>query len=62
MLSKSKNIAHPQHDVSMSGRRFTFSIKTGLKKLTKRLRQPAARFAHLALAGLNPIDTKIETE
>lgn len=50
------------HEVSIKGRRLTFSIKIGLKKLTSKLRQPAARFAHLAFVDENPIDSKIETE
>ncbi|CRL05840.1 CLUMA_CG018867, isoform A [Clunio marinus] len=62
MLSKKRNTAQPQQDVNMRGRLFTLSINTGLKKLTNRLRQPAARFAHLAFVELKPIDWNIDTE
>lgn len=62
MLRRNKKHAHPQQDVNINGRRLTFSIKTGLKKLTQRLRHPAAKFAHLALAGEKPMDSKIDTE
>lgn len=62
MLSSIRKKAHPQHDVNISGLLLTLSIKIGLKQLTDKLRQPAAKFAHFAFTELKPIDSKIETE
>ena len=62
MLSRNKNTPHPKQDNMINGRRFTLAIKTGLKKLTNKLRHPAPKLAHSAFGFENPIDSKIETE
>lgn len=55
-------MAQVPHESNDNGRRFTFSISIGLKKLTNKFTHPAPKLAHLASTLLNPIDSKILTE
>lgn len=62
MLSSNREHPQPMQDKRIRGRLLTFSINSGLKKLTNRFKTPAAKLAHSAEVLLKPIASKIETE